>query len=419
MRILVISNFYPPVVRGGYEVECSHVVARLRESHEVVVLTSTAEREGIAPDAGVLRALPALRHMARDALRAPMWALRGVRVLRKTLAAFRPELVYVWNGAQIPQAVLRVLDGEGLPLAYRVCEHWFGGLYRSDQYLRHLYPGDRGLRAVWAQGARLVNRHPELRLDLTTRAPVAISWNSQYLRRHTPVPPTFIPVHEAMAYPVTPRAEVFGRLERRPRAETTIAFVGRLTREKGPQIAYRALAALRDRHGMDARLVLAGDADPEIERELAELAGELGIADRVDPVGRLDEAQLGDLLSGAHALVLPAMWEEPAPLTCIEGALARVPVVAARSGGIPEMLHEREHALFFPIGDADACADALAEAFSDPAATEARVARAFARGSEFSFESYWRSTEHFLHDTMTAFAARGMATAPGRPRAPS
>ena len=40
MRILVVSTLYPPVAFGGYEVECSGVVERLREHHEVLVLTS-------------------------------------------------------------------------------------------------------------------------------------------------------------------------------------------------------------------------------------------------------------------------------------------------------------------------------------------------------------------------------------------
>ena len=42
MRILVISTFFPPIAFGGYEVECSGVVQRLREEHEVLVLTTSA-----------------------------------------------------------------------------------------------------------------------------------------------------------------------------------------------------------------------------------------------------------------------------------------------------------------------------------------------------------------------------------------
>ena len=45
MRILVVSTLYPPVAFGGYEVECSGVVERLREHHDVLVLTCDWTRE--------------------------------------------------------------------------------------------------------------------------------------------------------------------------------------------------------------------------------------------------------------------------------------------------------------------------------------------------------------------------------------
>jgi glycosyltransferase involved in cell wall biosynthesis len=406
LRILVVSNIYPPVVRGGYEVECRSAVEVLREEHEVVVLTSDLESEGIAPMVGVRRELPWVGPRKRDSLRAPGLAVRGARVIERVLDEVRPDLVYVWNGARIPQAVLRILDRHDVPRAYRVCEHWFGELYRSDQFMRHLYPGDRGVRALWARWARLVNRRAGLRLKFTPPAPVAISWNSEFMRSRTTVPPTFTPVLEEMSYPVTPQVGRFAALERRPLPDPTIAFVGRLTWEKGPEIAYRALAALDRDHGVRARLVLAGDVDDEARASLARLAGDLGIADRVELRGRLDRDGLGELLQGAHALVAPAMWEEPAPMVALEAAVARVPVVASRVGGIPELLHDGEHALLFPMGEVDACATALAETLQQPEAAAARAERAFARARQFTFERYAQETREFVAHTMEAFAEK-------------
>ena len=56
VRILVVSALYPPVAFGGYEVECSGVVERLRERGEVLVLTSDLDRDGLAAQTGVRRA---------------------------------------------------------------------------------------------------------------------------------------------------------------------------------------------------------------------------------------------------------------------------------------------------------------------------------------------------------------------------
>jgi glycosyltransferase involved in cell wall biosynthesis len=403
VRILVVTNLYPPVVQGGYEVECADVVAHLRREHEVLVLTSDHGRASApAGESRVVRELPFLRHVRRDSFRAPLTTLRAARVTRSTLESFAPELVFVWNGAQIPQAALRIVADVDLPLAFRVCEHWFGRLYRADRFMRHLFPGERGARGLWALLMRLVNRHPALRLDPSRRCRAAISWNSDALRRLTPMPASIEPVLERTIHPVTSQSVRFDGLERRPAERTTIAFMGAVKEEKGPDVACRALALLRDRHGIDARLVLAGPVEPEMRRELTALAEGLGLGGAVEIAGRLDTPDLRALLSEAHALVVPSVWEEPFGLVCLEGALARVPVVASNVGGIPECLRDGEHALLFPPGDAESCAAALAETLSEPDATRERVARAYERGRELSLDRYLDESESFVADASAA-----------------
>ena len=86
------------------------------------------------------RVLPLLTPDAARAARAPLASLRAVGAARAALA-WRPEMIYAWNGSSFPQAALRVLADSGVPLAFRVCEHWFGGIFTADQYLRELLPG--------------------------------------------------------------------------------------------------------------------------------------------------------------------------------------------------------------------------------------------------------------------------------------
>lgn len=406
LRILVLSTLYPPTVRGGYEVECANVVKHLRGSHEVLVLTSDHLAPTIAEE-GVLRELPFVDYRLRDSFRAPITAMRAATVMRRVLDDFRPDLLYVWNGSQIPQAALRVGEASGVPLAYRVCEHWFGRLYRDDKFMRHLVPGERGLRGHWARLMRLVNRHPVLRLDVTTPAPAAICWNSDVVRELGPAPPTVDPILEDKIYPATPQSTSFMTLERRPASEPTLLFVGRLAPEKGPDIAYRALARLSSGHSMDARLILAGPCDDVMRDKLARLAALLGIERRVELRGQVGADELAVLLEQAHVMLIPSTWQEPAPLTCAEAALARIPVVASRTGGIPEMLHDGEHALLFPPGDAEACASAVADVLTHPESTATRVDRAFERAQAFTFERYVGLTDRFLGATMDAFRAHG------------
>ena len=390
----MLSNLYPPIVRGGYEVECSGVVDHLRREHEVVVLTSSLDRDDAASDNSIRRDLAFVEYTKAHSARAPVDAVRAARSAARALDDVRPDLVYVWNGSQIPQAAIAVLARSGVPLAFRVCEHWFGRIWSDDVFMRHLERGDRGLRGGWARAMRLVNRHPALRLDEQARYPASLSWVSETLRRLSPAPAVIEPVMEQILFPVTRNQDRFRDVERAPTSQPTVLFAGRLEEEKGPDVVVRALASLEP----DVRGVFAGPGDPEF---VLGPARELGLADRVEVTGPLAPEGLVERMAQAHALVIPSVWEDPLPLLCFEGALAGVPIVASRIGGIPELFTDGEHALLFPPGDSDACAQALADTLADG---RGRAARAKARVSEFTFERYLAEQDRFVKEALHARA---------------
>jgi glycosyltransferase involved in cell wall biosynthesis len=407
MRILTVSNLYPPVVEGGYEARCAATMDRLREEHEVFVLTSKVRRESCDPDPAILRELPFLTQGPRALLKAPAAAARGIKVMERALSELRPDFIFVWNGFGIPHAALRVAELSGIPIAYSVGEHWFRRIYESDPFVRFLLPGERGLHALWGRIPRLLNRLPSLQVDSSTSAPAAICWNSEATRQVCGISPMLSPTLESVIYPGVPEPERWTTLRRNPSVRPTIAFVGRVEEEKGPEVAYRALAQLKSGHGIEARLVLAGRCEPAMRASLDELAAQLGISDDVQLLGALDKEGVGRVLEEAHALLVPSVWEEPFGLVLLEGALARIPVVASRSGGMPEALQEGSEALFFPTADSDACADALAETLdhsSRSGATAARVAAAFSRAEELSFERYVGQMGHFVSEAHASFS---------------
>jgi glycosyltransferase involved in cell wall biosynthesis len=379
-RILVLSNLYPPAVIGGYEIECDTVVTHLRERHEVLVLTSNMDAAKAGPERGIARTLPFLPHRRITKLLAPLQALRAARATRRALREFRPDVVYVWNGAMIPQVAIRIAQSAGLPVLFRVCEHWFGSLYDDDSVTHAL---------------RRVGR-------VRTALPAAVSWNSEALRRATPMPDTVAPTIERVTLPATLQGEHFIGLERRPTEEVTIGFIGRVAAYKGADVAVRATALLAEKHGIRARLLVAGTGYEEFLAELGELAAGLGIGERVELLGPRDTAGLAELLAGLHAVVVPSVWEEPAGLVAVEAALARVPVVASAVGGIPEIVGDEGEVLLCPPGDAEAFAAALAQTFADPEATAARVERAFERAQSHRVGPYLESMDSFLAEALAA-----------------
>ena len=405
MRILVVSTPYPPVAFGGYEVECSGVVERLRERNEVLVLTSEKDRVKAGRQPEVRRELELLTPNARGALRAPLASLRAARAARRGLA-WEPDLVYVWNGSEVPHAALRVLADSGVPLAFRVCEHWFGGIFVDDQFLRELLPANRGpVKAVWAAGCRAFNYLPSLRLNPTVPLRAAISWNSEAIRRMVEVQPFIDTVFARVEHSVPLYGDLYAEVVREPSPDPEIVFVGRITPWKGVAVAIEAVALLRSRYGIPARLSLVGPEDADHGAEMRRLAERLGVADAVRWHGPTPPEQAAALLARASAMIVPSTWREPFPLVTIEGALARVPLVASDVGGIGEGVHDEEHALLFAPGDAQAAAAALARTLEEREQTAARVARAHERAQEFRLAPYLDEQERFVADARSALQA--------------
>jgi glycosyltransferase involved in cell wall biosynthesis len=153
----------------------------------------------------------------------------------------------------------------------------------------------------------------------------------------------------------------------RPRDE--LLFVGRLDRQKGAEVALRALAMLASpAAALPLRVVGRGPDEAALRR----LAGKLGVADRVRWDGHVPQAELADRYRGAAVLVVPGR-DEGLGLVAAEGQLCGAPVVAAASGGLLDVVVDGQTGRTFPPGRPDALARTLEAVLADPAGT-ARMA---------------------------------------------
>ncbi|MEA2401316.1 MAG: hypothetical protein QOK00_1719 [Thermoleophilaceae bacterium] len=132
-----------------------------------------------------------------------------------------------------------------------------------------------------------------------------------------------------------------------------VLAAGRLSPEKGLDVAIEAAALA------GVPLWIAGDG-PAAE-ELAALAR--GLDAPVQMLGQISRDEMPALLRGAAALVLGSRSHEFSPYAVLEAMGAAVPVVATRSGGVPELIGEER---CVPLGDASALAERLSALWSDP-----------------------------------------------------
>jgi glycosyltransferase involved in cell wall biosynthesis len=150
-----------------------------------------------------------------------------------------------------------------------------------------------------------------------------------------------------------------------PRVPGRIAFVGRLTREKGVFDLLEALALLREWEPA-VRVELAGDGDAGA---VARRAHELGIGDRVLVRGWCSPAERSRIVERAGIFVLPS-YAEGLPMSLLEAMAAGCAVVAARTGGIPDVVREGANGLLVEPGEPVALAAAILRLLSDRALAE-------------------------------------------------
>jgi glycosyltransferase involved in cell wall biosynthesis len=147
-----------------------------------------------------------------------------------------------------------------------------------------------------------------------------------------------------------------------PREPVRIGFLGQFTPHKGLATLLRAVEIMSHRLPESVEpweLCLFGRGSGGRNRLFAPaVLGELR-GTRVRVMEPFDPREAPDVLAGLHAVVLPSEWDENAPLTCLQARAAGVPIVGSDARGIAEVVEDGVHGRLFPMGDAEALADAL------------------------------------------------------------
>ncbi|MFP5234136.1 MAG: glycosyltransferase family 4 protein [Acidobacteriota bacterium] len=140
-----------------------------------------------------------------------------------------------------------------------------------------------------------------------------------------------------------------------------VGWVGRLTRDKGPDLFLRAVAQLRSRFP-STRYVMVGEGPyrPECERLIAELA----VGDLVQLLGQ--RADMPAIFASCDLMVSSSRLEG-LPMAILEGMAASLPWVAASVGAIPLAVRDGENGILIPPENVEALAAGMARLLQDAA----------------------------------------------------
>ncbi|MEO5641059.1 MAG: glycosyltransferase family 4 protein [Sphingomicrobium sp.] len=360
MRLLLVNALYPPHQVGGAERSVA-LLARALARDGVEVHVATLDRrpgEANAVEDGVtVHRLPIDQHYwpwggeTHCVLDRARWHWREPRNARaaqrfgRLLDEVRPDLVHGHVLTGFGAAIWPEVKRRGLPLAHTLRDYALicarAALFRRGTPCARRCLDCRLLTAPTRVASRLVD---------------AVAGNSEFTLAAHRAAGRFDGVGGRRLFNIVPGPSADGAREART-GPLIFGFLGRIEPEKGVGILFDAAARIgRD----DWRLRIGGTGRAEL------LAGYRARC-RDERVEWLGQVEAGDFYRSIDVLIVPSLWPEPLPRTLVEGAAHGCSVIAAASGGIPELGGVARRSLLYRADDPDALAAAMRAAIDEPA----------------------------------------------------
>ena len=183
---------------------------------------------------------------------------------------------------------------------------------------------------------------------------------ADYTCKHLALPREHMPVIyngiDLNHFPLAPRRPTSSK-------EIIIGTAGRFDPEKGHRVLIRAAAELQAK-GYAFRLRIAGSGS--LEPEYLHLASELGIADRLELPGRVED--IAEFYRGLDIFVMPSLFAEGLPLALLGAMATELPVVSTTgTAGATEVIRNGVDGLLVPAGSAGALTAAIEGLLHDSA----------------------------------------------------
>jgi len=364
VNVLMVNNYY--YLRGGSEKYALTLERALARSGHRVVFLATRHPDNISSCYEDLHpqfinyaealGTSELRTAAR-VLGHAIWNRDAARACEEIIARFKPDVAHFHNiHYGITPSVVPVLKRAKVPIVWTLHDYSLicpNATFTSDGNPCKACRGGFYVHAVLGRCKK-----GSFRASLVAALAAYVLRSARVMRKvNRFVSPSDFLRKEIMAGGISSRRVVhIPNCLDRPEATTEpdsngyVVYAGRLSREKGVHTLMEAVRALPE-----VRLKVLGDG-PE-RTALARRAEPF--ADRVEFLGHRPPREVNNVIASARCCVVPSEWYENYPYAVLEALALGTPVVAARVGGIPELVRDGVTGYLFPRGDVEALRGAL------------------------------------------------------------
>ena len=373
MKILVISNLYPPYGVGGYEERCKETVDELaRRGHKVSVLTSKWGNKNLKVGENIHRLLfynlkGSVRKSERSN-RLQLWKRyhqflemfnnrRNYKIAHEIIRIVKPDLVFIWNMARVGVMPVIAAQAQKLPVVFSVGDYWLLHLKNricgdANSIKRKYHTVITGLNSF----SQLDTRHL-----LVVSTPVKQTYiDNGFPDRNVDVIPRGVSSNL-----ILPNEELRD-FSCHHNKSMKLLFVGRLVSEKAPDVAIYALDILKKEYGVsNAMLDIVGDGQEDYVASLKDLVHALALDDDVNFMGKQKRSLVMNMYQNYDALLFPSRWQEPIGGTILEAMARGLPVVASRHGGPLDIVQDGVNGLLVSGDEPSELAKAVHWLFRD------------------------------------------------------
>lgn len=370
MRILVISNFYPPYYAGGYELGCYEVMQALKErGHEVRVLASTYGLNHAQADRGIYRWLESdsgwkYKGFIDYKVKLLKKELNNQKAFKRIIGLFKPDLVYIWNLSGVSVSLAFMAQHMGLPVCYYVFDKWLSQ-WESDTWYslwnrRFICQGRCREILFWLIGGVSGLCIPTGSLKLGQ-----VQFASHYLKQACLTKGKSMLNAEVIHWGLDVNKYPYKKAICNP---PRLLYVGQIVEHKGVHTAVEALKKIIQLPGYESiTLTIAGGTrDAKYEINIKRMVSSLGLENNVRFMGFIPRENLSSVYQEHDILLFPSTWEEGFGIILLEGMSSGLAVVSTSTGGSAEILQDEINALVFPKEDADMCANQILRLMREP-----------------------------------------------------
>ena len=333
-----VLQVLPALAAGGVERGTLEMAAALR---------SVGWRAIVASSGGPL--VPALEALGATHVTLPLASKNPLTIWRNAAAL---EALILRERVAIIHARSRAPAWSAWLAARRTGTHFvttYHGTYNED------LPFKRQYNAIMAQGERVIAISQFIARHIQERH----GTDAQRIRI---IPRGVDPTLFDPAAVTPDRLAALRQQWKLPGDAKVVLLPARLTRWKGQAVLVEALTKLPEK----VVAVLVGGGKPKFRQELLDLAGKLGLADRVRLVGHV--ADMPAALMLADVVVHASTDPEAFGRAVVEGMAMARPVLAADLGAPPEVVRHGQNGWLVPPGFPEVLADAIGVVFALPAA---------------------------------------------------